>query len=57
MMTLEDLDDYTLQELEILSSFIQYKYEYVSDASTKAKCEKELLILFVAILSHRLMYS
>lgn len=56
-MTLEDLEDYTLQELEILSSFIKYKYQHVNEPAIKAKCEKELLTLFVAILSHKLMYS
>jgi len=56
-MTIEELDDYTLQELEILSSFIQYKYHYVDEPSIKAKCKRELLILFVAILSHKLFYS
>jgi len=56
-MTIEDLEDYTLQELEILSSFIQHKYNYVREPSIKAKCEKELLTLFVAIVSHKLMYS
>jgi len=53
-LKIEDLEVYTLQELEILASYIQYKYDHVSDPVIRDKCEDELQMLLIAMVVRRL---